>query len=211
MPRESGGKSQSARHFVPSGSRVLSVAGAFPRSFPAKTVAIRACGSLAIHGIRVWHTRALENLAGPFRSAHPLAWGGPRQRPDRLAPQRGERPTSAARRVRGRQVELCCHAGEHSLDHGDCEDGGALVGHAGPVRRGSLPTKFSSETVAIRACGSLAIHGIRVWHTRALENLAGPFRSVHPLAWGGGGARGKACGVRGDYRAVPSSPISGPQ
>jgi hypothetical protein len=75
MPRESGGKSQSARHFVPSGSRVLSVAGAFPRSFPAKTVAIRACGSLAIHGIRVWHTRALENLAGPFRSVHPLALG----------------------------------------------------------------------------------------------------------------------------------------
>jgi hypothetical protein len=32
----------------------------------------------------------------------------------------------------------------------------------------------------------LAIHGIRVWHTRALENLAGPFRSVHPLALGGG-------------------------
>jgi hypothetical protein len=58
-----------------SGSRVLSVAGAFPRSFPAKTAAIRAYGSLAIHRIRVWHTRALENLAGPFRSVHPLALG----------------------------------------------------------------------------------------------------------------------------------------
>ena len=35
----------------------------------------------------------------------------------------------------------------------------------------------------------MAIHGIRVWHTRALENLAGPFRSVHPLAWGVDGNR----------------------
>ena len=29
------------------------------------------------------------------------------------------------------------------------------------------------------------MHFIRVWHTRALENFAGPSRSVHPLALGG--------------------------
>ena len=36
---------------------------------------IRTCGSLEVHLVRVWHTRALENFAGPFRSGHPLALG----------------------------------------------------------------------------------------------------------------------------------------
>ena len=28
------------------------------------------------------------------------------------------------------------------------------------------------------------MHLVRMWHTRALENFAGPSRSVHPLALG---------------------------
>ena len=87
------------------------------------------------------------------------------------------RPSVARGRQGGRRVPRVREP-SHEVFQRNC---GAL---AGPVRRGSLPTKFSSETVAIRACGSLAMHLVRMWHTRALENFAGPSRSVHPLALG---------------------------
>ena len=54
-----------------------------------------------MHLVRMWHTRALENFAGPFRSGHPLAWGWEGFRP--LAPRSGRE----ARRGLGRGAERC--------------------------------------------------------------------------------------------------------
>jgi hypothetical protein len=63
--------------------------------------------------------------------------------------------------------------------------------HAGPARRGCLPTKASAKTVAIRPYGIFELHLVRAWHAQAAAAFAGPFRSGHTRegesgpGWGG--------------------------
>ena len=84
-----------------------------------------------MHLVRMWHTRALENFAGPSRSGHPLVLGvemdgrwpaGQRH----SAPSPHEAPRSGERvGVRGRAL-----SGHHFLDYGDGQLGGPICGTA---------------------------------------------------------------------------------
>jgi hypothetical protein len=86
-------------------------------------------------------------------------------------------PSAGCASSRGGQAELSRYGGEHSLGHGHCGHGGAIVGHAGPVRRGSLPAKFSRGN-----CGHPGMWELGdTWDPRVAHASAGKPRGALPL------------------------------